>query len=124
LRQANPRHQQWEYSEQSQHRQSLDRNRRPLVEEAIREVCRHRDWLLHALNVRTEHVHVVVSCEAAPEFAMNSFKSWATRRIRARGHGGPAERIWSRHGSTLYLWTDGDLASAISYVIEQQGADI
>src|ERR1044071_6671410 len=42
------------------------------VERAIREVCDHRRWLLHALSVRTNHVHVVVSTAGIkPERALN-----------------------------------------------------
>ena len=40
---------------------TLDAARRPVVERAIRDVCHHRGWVLHALNVRTNHVHLVVS---------------------------------------------------------------
>src|SRR6185295_7773591 len=39
----------------------LDASRRFSVEKAIRETCDHRKWQLRALNVRTNHVHVVVS---------------------------------------------------------------
>ena len=38
----------------------LDARRRTSVERAIRETCQLRKWHLHALSVRTNHVHVVV----------------------------------------------------------------
>src|SRR5947208_10752548 len=38
----------------------LDARRRTSVERAIRETCQFRKWHLHALSVRTNHVHVVV----------------------------------------------------------------
>src|SRR5262245_27663630 len=34
---------------------------REAVEAQIAETCRHRGWHLHAVNCRTNHVHVVVS---------------------------------------------------------------
>src|SRR6059058_6029906 len=37
----------------------LDAARREAVEAAVRETCDSRNWLLRALNVRTNHVHVV-----------------------------------------------------------------
>jgi REP element-mobilizing transposase RayT len=49
------------------------------------EVCRHREWVLHAHNVRTNHVHVVVTAEGPPEPGMNGVKSWCTRRLRKPG---------------------------------------
>ena len=39
----------------------LDRARRASVELALRETCDHRKWSLLAINVRTNHAHVVVS---------------------------------------------------------------
>ena len=34
---------------------------RALVDSAIRSVCEARRWFLHECNVRTNHVHVVVT---------------------------------------------------------------
>src|SRR2546423_1173612 len=39
----------------------LDAAQRQRVEVAARETCEFRKWFLHAINVRTNHVHVVVS---------------------------------------------------------------
>src|SRR6185369_4463955 len=40
---------------------TLNAEQRENVESAIREVCDYRRWTLHAVNVRTNHVHVVTS---------------------------------------------------------------
>ena len=40
---------------------SLDIQRREIVKNAIHEVCDYRNWLLRAINIRTNHVHLVVS---------------------------------------------------------------
>src|SRR5262249_55441915 len=46
----------------------LNAAQREAVEKAIREVCQHRNWLLMAINVRTNHIHTVVAIgEAKPE---------------------------------------------------------
>src|SRR2546430_4812476 len=64
----------------------LDAARRASVETAIRETCVYRRWTLHAINVRTNHVHIVVSIEAKKsELALNAFKSNATRQMRQDG---------------------------------------
>src|SRR5712691_9109075 len=39
----------------------LDASQRKSVEEAVHENCEIRKWVLRALNVRTNHVHLVVS---------------------------------------------------------------
>ena len=47
--------------------------RRSCVEEAIRETCEIRRWLLRAISVRTNHVHTVVSIGSKkPEIALNA----------------------------------------------------
>jgi Transposase IS200 like len=61
----------------------LDERARPTVLEAIREVCRHRNWTLLAAHVRTNHTHVIVEAEAKPEKIMNDFKSYASRALTA-----------------------------------------
>src|SRR4030095_1671012 len=55
---------------------------RAVVAAAIREVCDRRGYTLYAVNARTNHVHSVVGTEAKPEHMMNSFKSYATRKLR------------------------------------------
>lgn len=49
---------------------------RAIVDAAIRGVCTHRNWPLHIVNVRTNHVHLVVTASHAPERVMNDFKVW------------------------------------------------
>jgi hypothetical protein len=93
---------------------------RPIVVEAIKRVCRVREYDLYGLNVRSNHVHVVVAYANAPEHIMNSFKAYATRALRAAGLLGGDQKAWSRHGSTKYLWTDEELANVIDYVLYSQ----
>jgi hypothetical protein len=49
---------------------------RESVEAAVRETCALRNWRMHATNVRTNHVHVVVAIGAArSKHALNAFKA-------------------------------------------------
>lgn len=57
---------------------ALDQVRRIVVRDAIVNVCRHRGWELHAVHVRSNHLHVVVAAQAAPEKVMNDFKAYAS----------------------------------------------
>jgi hypothetical protein len=61
----------------------LDAAQRNCVESAARETCEIRGWHLHAVNARTNHVHLVVSIgNKKPETALNAFKANATRKMR------------------------------------------
>ena len=99
----------------------LTPSQREIVELAIREVCEHRRYLLSAVNVRTNHVHSVVSAACKPEHIMDSFKSYATRKLRGADLLEPDIRPWARHGSTAYLWTEERVRRAIEYVKYGQG---
>ena len=99
----------------------LNLSQRKVVELAIREVCTHRQYSLHAINVLTNHVHTVVSAPRKPEHVMDSFKAYATRKLREAGLLGRDVKPWARHGSTPYLWTEEQVQRAIDYVINGQG---
>jgi REP element-mobilizing transposase RayT len=102
----------------------LDARHRRIVENAIKEVCRFRGYDLIAINVRTNHVHLVVSNSGRPERMMDSFKAYATQALRAEELLTPGFRPWSRHGSTKYLWTDDHIVEAVDYVVNGQGAQL
>jgi len=97
---------------------------RRIVETAIREVCRVRGYGLLGLNVRTNHVHLVVTNSAKPERMMDSFKAYATKALRAAGLVNKDGKQWSRHGSTRYLWTDDHIVAAVDYVVNGQGDEL
>ncbi len=97
---------------------------RAVIESAIRSVCHDRGWLLAELNVRTEHIHVVVSGMTKPERILTALKAAATRDLRVAGLLTPDEKMWERHGSTRYLWSDDDVVAAREYVLNHQGADL
>jgi REP element-mobilizing transposase RayT len=97
----------------------LNRAQRRVIERAIREVCAHRAYFLRAINVRTNHVHAVVTAPSKPEHVMEGFKAYATRKLRAAGLLNHNVKPWARHGSTPYLWTEEQLQRAIDDVIGQ-----
>ncbi len=95
---------------------------RGIVERTIRDHCDFRQWELFALNVRSNHVHIVVRCEleVSPESAMSQFKAWSTRRLREGGYVGKESKVWTEHGSTRWIDSQSSLASAIDYVMNHQ----
>lgn len=60
----------------------FDEKCRKIVENTIREVCVYREYDLQAINVRSNHIHTVVSVNIAPKLIIESFKSYTTRRLR------------------------------------------
>ena len=103
---------------------NLDARQRQIVEKAVREVCAYREYTLRAINVRTNHVHTVVTAAQSPEPVLNEFKSYSTRALRRNGLLSPGVKPWVRHGSTIYLWKERDVAKAIEYVLLGQGNEL
>jgi len=102
---------------QSQPSVTLDERQRGLVRQAIVETCDYRRYVLHALNVRTNHAHSVISKSIKPEKIVNDLKAYATRKLRENRQFGINEKVWSRGASTRYLWKPHHLAGAIDYVL-------
>jgi len=64
----------------------LTAERRRSVEKAIRETCKIRGWLIYALNIRTNHVHIVVAPSGHdPSRVLHALKANATRQMREDG---------------------------------------
>ncbi len=99
----------------------LDRKQRTVVDESIRKSCDVRGFRLLALNVRSNHVHVVVAAQEKPEKILTRFKRFSTRALRGKGLVGNNRKIWSRGGSRRYLWKRRYVDLAIDYVVYGQG---
>ncbi len=63
----------------------LKARQRKSIETAIRETCNIREWWLQAVNVRTNHVHSVVSANRKASLVLNALKANATRQLRQDG---------------------------------------
>jgi hypothetical protein len=98
---------------------------RDAVDAVIVRHCKIRGWVLHARNVRSNHVHVVVSAEIAGDEARSQLKAWCSRRLSERagmigaGKNGPA-RWFSERGDVAYIDDDDQLHDAITYVKDFQ----
>ncbi len=108
---------------------TLDVEQRRIVEDTIRDHCRIRGWQLHAVNARTQHVHVVVTAPGrTPDDVMDQFKAWCTRRLkeheRSRLPAGTHARAnwWTQRGSKLWLNDARSVEEKTHYVLEEQGA--
>jgi REP element-mobilizing transposase RayT len=102
----------------------LDAARRESTKAAIRETCMIRSWLLHAVNIRTNHVHSVVSAGCSPKRILSAFKANATRKMRESGCWNNSNSPWALKGSKRYLWTERNVVDAIDYVLYGQGDEL
>jgi REP element-mobilizing transposase RayT len=104
---------------------TLDNPQRQSVQVAIQETCAIRKWHLYALNVRTNHVHTVVSIgRLKPERALSAFKANATRQMREDGGWDFDHSPWVEKGSKRCLWNERSVARAIDYVLNGQGDEL
>jgi REP element-mobilizing transposase RayT len=92
--------------------------------QGLRSLATERGWQLRALNVRTNHVHLVVENVADGRRALRDFKAAATRELRRVGLAGPETDVWSRGGSVERLLTPEAEEAACRYVVEGQGEDL
>ncbi len=102
----------------------LNGPQRAVVDTAIRNVCLHRDYRLKAVHIRTNHAHIVASGECSPGSMMNAFKTNATRELRETGLMPADTRVWSRGGSTRFLWKPQNVERAVEYTLYGQGDDL
>ncbi|MFT3686956.1 MAG: transposase [Phycisphaerales bacterium] len=93
---------------------------RECVDSTIRSHCSFRGWALYALNVRSNHVHMVVRAAEQPETVMGQFKAWSSRRLREAGLIVPEKKLWTRHGSTLWLNRQEEVDEKVDYVVRLQ----
>jgi REP element-mobilizing transposase RayT len=100
---------------------TFDARARDIIRETISAHCRNRCWDLMAVNVRTNHVHVVVGYAGIdPETMMGQLKAWSSRRLREAGLVKLDTPVWTRHGSTQYIWESRSIPAAVAYVEEGQ----
>jgi len=94
---------------------------RKTIEAGLRKLCTRRNWFLHEINVRTNHVHIVLTAkDIQPERVMSDLKAKATRVLRQAKFLEDERKPWTEHGSTVYLFTQEKLDAACHYVRECQ----
>ena len=104
----------------------LTPTQRAPVDAVLVEHCRIRNWVLHARNVRTNHVHVVVSAPVDPEIVREQLKAWASRKLSQLAglskvkHKNGRRRWWTEKGDIELIFDDESLARVIEYVTEMQ----
>jgi REP element-mobilizing transposase RayT len=96
---------------------------RDITERVLRDVCVYKGWTLHAVHARPTHVHVIVSASVPVSDVLRVLKAWASRRLAEAGLVPHGTRVWTRHASTVYLWTPESCDRAVHYVVHEQDRD-
>jgi REP element-mobilizing transposase RayT len=104
----------------------LDDAQRAIVDEAIVKECCDQGWQLHERNVRTNHVHVIVSAARDGTFVRSRLKAIASDALSsaaglpAVAHKNGRKRWWTEKGNIEALETDKELEELCIYVREMQ----
>ncbi len=103
----------------------LTQAQRDLIDAVIVKHCAIRKWTLHARNVRTNHIHAVVSAALVGTEVRAQLKAWCSRRLSERagltGGGDNGKRRWfSERGDVEWIDDHEHLENAIRYVDELQ----
>jgi hypothetical protein len=108
----------------------LDLAQREVVQDQVAETCQVRCRPLHAVNCRSNHVHVVLSADQAPKIVRNQLKAWCTRRLKElavkRDEASKCtaatirENWWAARGSQRFINDEDSLEAVILYVRDGQ----
>ena len=99
----------------------LDVAQRDVVLYAIVALARAKGWNLLAVHVRSNHVHVVIAADRDPGRLMADLKARASRELTRAGFDDADRRRWTRHGSTLHLFTPAEVEQKATYTLDEQG---
>ncbi len=92
---------------------------RQVVAKTIRDHGDLRGWNLHAVNVRSNPVHVVVTArEYKPETVASQFKAWCTKKLRPSHP--DRKRFWTEGASRRWINREDSLTAAIEYILAAQ----
>ncbi|MBD3674040.1 MAG: transposase [Planctomycetaceae bacterium] len=110
--------QQYSRSLQKQEKVVLNNAQRESVHQSIVESCERREWNILALNVRTNHVHLVIEAHESPHKVMSTLKRWSSHALNDHSEG--SQKWWTKSGSRRILYRGQDVENAITYTIEGQ----
>ncbi len=88
----------------------------------LHETATHRGWVLDAVAVIPNHVHIVfgVVGDPDPSAMLRDWKSYASRTLNSQFGKPPAPRWWADRGSKRIIRDDNDRIDRIRYVRDQE----
>jgi REP element-mobilizing transposase RayT len=101
---------------------ALQRHHADVLLEQFIETARYRHWLLLAVAIMYNHVHIVVGVpgDPEPETLLRDFKSYGSRALNRRW-GKPASGTWwTESGSRRKLPNQAAVDETVQYVTQRQ----
>ncbi len=98
----------------------LNSVQRRKVEGVCRRHAEIRGWEFHAVNARTNHVHVAVTADTEPKKVRGQFKANATRVLRQTPDAISNTKIWTRAGDIEIVDDEDSLEQVVIYINEAQ----
>ncbi|QDU06728.1 Transposase IS200 like protein [Gimesia aquarii] len=119
--QPQPLLEEWSRNQMNEPPVLLNQLQRNKVETVCYEHAQIRGWLVHAINVRSNHIHVVVTANLAPKKIRDQFKANATRVLRQHPDPVKSGKVWTR-GRDIQIVDAGEnsLERVIVYIDEPQ----
>lgn len=90
--------------------------------EQFQETADYRQWLLLAVAVMSNHVHLVVGVEGDPEPSdiLRDFKSYGSRALNRRWTTPASGTWWTESGSKRKLIGEAEVIAAVRYTQNQE----
>ncbi|WP_339730278.1 transposase [uncultured Gimesia sp.] len=111
----------WCQNQMKEQSVQLNENQRNKVEQVCHQHAQIRGWLIHAISVRSNHVHIVVTANAPPKKVRDQFKAYATRVLREGANPLINNKIWTRGGDIEFIDdVEDNLERVILYIDEAQ----
>ena len=90
----------------------------------FQETAACRQWLLVAVAIMANHIHIVVGVAGDPDpsVLLGGFKSYGSRALNRRWGKPASDSWWTESGSKRKLRDEQALLNAIAYVKQQAGA--
>jgi REP element-mobilizing transposase RayT len=98
----------------------LNEMQRGKVEAVCRQHATIRGWKLHAVNARSNHVHLAVTADKGPKVVRDQFKANATRVLRLQPDALSKQRIWTQGGDCEIVDGEEELERVIEYIATAQ----
>jgi REP element-mobilizing transposase RayT len=105
----------------------LSSEERAIVDDTIHRHCQIRNWCLHALNVRSNHVHLVATADRDAALVMNELKAWCSRKLSDAyqltvpvASNAGRRRWFTEGGDKATINDEAYFQNAIKYVLEGQ----
>lgn len=102
----------------------MDAKMRGCVRRAIEADCLRKQRKLLELNVRTNHVHVLIASVDPISKVLHSVKAAATRALREEGLIAKDQPVWGSGGDKRIIRSEEGIARVRKYIRDGQGGDL